>query len=78
MEANNMPDRPNMVFVLADDLDYTSAQKMPNRLSLLAEEGAAFGNAFMRYPVRVLPLHGQHSHRPVLPQPQHKGPSWAE
>jgi len=39
-------DPPNILFVLTDDLDYTSAQKMPNLRSLMIEEGASFDNAF--------------------------------
>ena len=41
-EAASASDRPNIIFVLADDLDYTSAQKMPSLQSLLAEEGDTF------------------------------------
>ncbi len=42
---------PNMIFVLVDDLDYASAQKMPEIGSLLAEEGASFEKAFMSHPL---------------------------
>ena len=35
-------DRPNIIFVLADDLDLASAQKMPEVNSLLGEWGATF------------------------------------
>src|SRR5918997_7083198 len=34
--------RPNIVFVLTDDLDYASAQKMPQIGSLLREGGTSF------------------------------------
>jgi hypothetical protein len=37
--TDEAPDQPNILFVLADDLDLASAQKMPEVSSLLAEEG---------------------------------------
>src|SRR5215207_8675707 len=43
-------DRPNIIFVLADDLDLALAQKMPEVNSLLAEQGATFEEAFVSYP----------------------------
>jgi N-acetylglucosamine-6-sulfatase len=58
--------RPNIIFVLADDLDYASAQKMPNLSSLLADEGATFENASVSYPIccpsRATMLTGQYAH----------------
>jgi N-acetylglucosamine-6-sulfatase len=51
-EETEVPtDRPNMIFVLTDDLDYTSAQQMPKLSSLLAKEGATFENAFVSHPI---------------------------
>jgi len=44
-------DQPNMIFVLTDDLDYASIQKMPEINSLLKDEGATFGNAFISHPI---------------------------
>jgi N-acetylglucosamine-6-sulfatase len=38
--------RPNIVFVLTDDLDYAPAQKMPEIGSLLVGGGASFEEAF--------------------------------
>jgi N-acetylglucosamine-6-sulfatase len=64
--TKEVSDRPNMIFVLADDLDYASAQRMPNLHSLLAEEGATFENAFVSYPIccpsRATTLTGLYSH----------------
>ena len=48
-------DRPSIIFVLADDLDLASAQKMPEVNSLLAERGATFEEAFVSYPACVPP-----------------------
>ena len=44
-------DRPNIIFVLADDLDYASAQKMPQLGSSLVKEGLSFEEAFVSHPV---------------------------
>jgi arylsulfatase A-like enzyme len=65
-EAEASADQPNVIFVLADDLDYASAQQMPNLRSLLAEEGASFENAFTSMslccPSRATILTGQYAH----------------
>ncbi len=50
-ETASSTDPPNVVFVLTDDLDYASAQKMPEINSLLAEEGLSFEEAFVSHPV---------------------------
>jgi N-acetylglucosamine-6-sulfatase len=44
-------DKPNIIFVLTDDLDYASIQKMPEINSLLRDEGAYFENAFVSHPI---------------------------
>ncbi len=44
-------EQPNIVFVLADDLDYASSFKMPEIRSLLIEEGTSFEEAFVSHPV---------------------------
>ncbi|MDQ3637054.1 MAG: sulfatase, partial [Actinomycetota bacterium] len=65
-EAEASADQPNVIFVLADDLDYASAQQMPNLRSLLADEGASFENAFVSQslccPSRATILTGQYAH----------------
>jgi N-acetylglucosamine-6-sulfatase len=65
-EAESAADRPNIVFVLTDDLDYASAQKMPQITSLLADQGTSFDNAFASYPIccpaRATLLTGLYSH----------------
>src|SRR5215207_413019 len=51
-EATEGPaEQPNIVFVLTDDLDYASAQKMPQIRSRLIEEGLSFENAFVSHPI---------------------------
>ena len=50
-EAGATADQPNIVFVLTDDLDYASAQKMPEIGALLREGGVSFENAFVSHPV---------------------------
>jgi N-acetylglucosamine-6-sulfatase len=50
-ETESPADQPNIIFVLADDLDYASVEQMPEISSLLAEEGLAFEEAFVSHPV---------------------------
>ena len=65
-EAGSPADSPNIVFVLTDDLDYTSAQQMPQIGSLVRDEGASFKNAFVSFPVccpsRATILTGLYAH----------------
>jgi arylsulfatase A-like enzyme len=65
-EAEASADRPNIVFVLTDDLDYASVQKMPNLRSLLAERSASFEEAFASQslccPSRATILTGLYAH----------------
>jgi len=59
-------DQPNIVFVLTDDLDFASAQKMPQIRSLLAEQGISFEEAFVSHslccPSRSTILTGLYDH----------------
>jgi N-acetylglucosamine-6-sulfatase len=65
-EAQPPTDRPNIIFVLTDDLDYASAYKMPEIDSLLLEEGASFEEAFVSHaqccPSRTTILTGLYDH----------------
>lgn len=58
--------QPNVIFVLADDLDYASAQKMPEINALLSDEGASFENTFTSQslccPSRATILTGLYAH----------------
>jgi N-acetylglucosamine-6-sulfatase len=44
-------DQPNVVFILTDDLDSASVQKMPQITSLLAAQGVTFEDAFVSHSV---------------------------
>jgi N-acetylglucosamine-6-sulfatase len=65
-EAESATNQPNIIFILTDDLDYASAQKMPNLSSLLLDEGASFENAFISQslccPSRATILTGLYAH----------------
>src|SRR5919107_1964748 len=65
-EAEASSDRPNIIFVLTDDLDYASAQKMPQITSLLADQGLYFEEAFVSHsvccPSRATILTGLYEH----------------
>src|SRR5215207_10028914 len=65
-EAESPTNRPNIIFVPTDDLDYASAQKMPKIGSLLVEEGASFRDAFTSQslccPSRATILTGLYAH----------------
>jgi N-acetylglucosamine-6-sulfatase len=58
--------RPNIILILADDLDLASAQQMPNLRSLLLKDGVSFENAFVSYPLccpsRATILTGLYAH----------------
>ncbi len=50
-EAETPADRPNMVFVIVDDLDFASIEKMPEINSLLRDEGASLERTFISHPI---------------------------
>lgn len=58
--------KPNIVFVLTDDLDAASMQYMPNLKELLADQGVTFRNYFVAMPLccpsRASTLRGQYPH----------------
>jgi arylsulfatase A-like enzyme len=60
------PTRPNIIFILTDDLDLASAQQLPKLRSHLVEEGASFENSFASYPLccpsRATVLTGLYAH----------------
>jgi arylsulfatase A-like enzyme len=64
--AETPTERPNILFILTDDLDYASAQKMPRIGALLREGGASFENAFASQslccPSRATILTGLYAH----------------
>jgi N-acetylglucosamine-6-sulfatase len=72
-------DRPNIVFVLADDLDFASAQKMSQITSLLADQGTSFEEAFVSHsvccPSRTTFLTGlyDHNHNVISNEPPDGG-----
>ena len=59
-------ERPNIVFILTDDLDTRSISVMPKLESVLIDEGTTFENAFVTDPLccpsRATFLRGQYSH----------------
>ena len=65
-EAQSPANQPNILFILTDDLDYASAQKMPQIRSQLIEEGASFEETFVSYPLccpsRATILTGLYAH----------------
>jgi N-acetylglucosamine-6-sulfatase len=60
------PERPNIVFILTDDLDTESVSAMPELESKLIDVGTTFNNAFVTDPLccpsRATFLRGQYSH----------------
>jgi len=59
-------DRPNIILIVADDLDLGSISHMPNLEQHLAREGVTFGNFFVTNalccPSRATILRGQYTH----------------
>ena len=50
-QAKSSTDRPNMIFILTDDLDFASVQKMPEIRSQLIEKGISFEKTFVSHPI---------------------------
>lgn len=59
-------ERPNVVFILTDDLDVRSVKRLPRIKKLLIEKGTSFDNAFVTNsvccPSRSTILRGQYTH----------------
>jgi N-acetylglucosamine-6-sulfatase len=64
--AQQSVDKPNFVFVLADDMRKDDLRYMPKTRSLLKHKGMSFNNAFVSDPVccpsRVTIMRGQYAH----------------
>jgi N-acetylglucosamine-6-sulfatase len=60
------PSRPNIVFILTDDMNATDLKYMPKTQSLLGDQGVKFTNAFVTRslccPSRATILRGQYTH----------------
>jgi len=64
--SNDPTKRPNIVFILTDDLDYASIPYMPKLKSLVTDQGVTFTNFFINMPLccpsRTEILRGQYAH----------------
>src|SRR5258706_6930922 len=58
--------KPNILFILADDMDYAALEFMPNVKALLIDQGVSFDHFFANValsgPSRATILSGQYSH----------------
>jgi N-acetylglucosamine-6-sulfatase len=65
-EEPGAPTRPNIIFLLMDDLNFATVQQMPELRSSVIEEGASFQNNFISYPLccpsRATILTGLYAH----------------
>jgi N-acetylglucosamine-6-sulfatase len=65
--AQTVPARPNIVFILTDDMRKDDLRYMPKTRELLKREGMSFENAFVSNalcaPSRATIMRGQYSHR---------------
>jgi N-acetylglucosamine-6-sulfatase len=65
-KTQRSPEKPNFVFVLADDMRADEFEHMPQTRQLLAEQGLMFENAFVSHslccPSRASLLRGQYTH----------------
>src|SRR5215208_8025780 len=77
--AESGASRPNIIFVLTEDQDYASTEKMPHITSLVAQEGLSFKEAFVSHPMccpsRATILTGlyDHNHHVLGNGPTHGG-----
>ena len=65
-EAEGATDKPNIVFILADDMRKDDLKYMPKTLSILRDKGTNFSNAFVSNalccPTRATIMRGQYAH----------------
>ena len=68
--AQGAAGRPNIIFVLTDDLDAASVSKVPSLKAYMTDEGMTFDNAFVTYslccPSRSTILTGQYPHNHLV------------
>ena len=61
-----LPEKPNVLFILADDMTFDDVAFMPNLKELLIDHGTSFsryyGSVSLCCPARVTTLRGQYSH----------------
>jgi hypothetical protein len=60
--------RPNILFILADDMRASDLDYMPNTHNLLTNQGVSSPKRGGD-PFALVPLKSDHPHRPVHPQP---------
>ena len=64
--AQALTAKPNIVFILADDMRYDDLKYMPQTLSVLKAKGMSFENAFVSHalccPARATIMRGQYAH----------------
>ncbi|MEP7200510.1 MAG: sulfatase, partial [Chloroflexota bacterium] len=62
--------RPNILFILTDDMAYSDLAFMPKLKSLIIEQGTAFSNYFLNVPLccpsRTTTLRGQYNHNTTI------------
>jgi arylsulfatase A-like enzyme len=60
------PEKPNIIFILTDDMDAKLVDSMPRLKSLIADQGVTFANHFVSFslccPSRASILRGQYAH----------------
>ena len=65
-QEQEAPEKPNIVFILADDMRADDFEHMPQTRELLAGQGLTFSNAFVTHslccPSRTSILRGQYTH----------------